>query len=138
MAPLPRGSKATPENRTKILEALKRGATYTMASAMAGVSRFAVNNWRKDDPDFQIACDAAIAEFSGRQISRIDAAADSDWKASSYLLSHHPETRPDWAPQQSKRGGGLNVVINIPRSLDPPVGNTYENDASLLIEADEA
>lgn len=134
-----RNSKATPEARTKVLEALRQGATYSMAAACAGVTRQALSLWRRDIEDFQVQCDAAVAEFAGRQIRRIDAAADADWKASSYLLSHHPETRPDWAPQVSKGSGGLNVVINIPRqSIDAPTGTTYEHDASLLIEADEA
>lgn len=129
--------KATPDARAAVIQTLREGGTYMMAAAMAGVTKATLTAWRKDEA-FQIACDRAIAEFATGQVKRIHRAGSDDWKASSFLLTHHPETRKEFAPAVQAGGGGLHITLNIPRASENP-GNLIEGEVSegQLLEHDQ-
>lgn len=131
----PQGDKDTPARRAAVLKCLREGGTYTMAAAAAGVSRQTLTAWRKHEP-FQLACDQAAAEFTGEQVRRVRQAGKEDWKAASFLLTHHPESRRDFAPAAGTGGPGIHISLNIPRDLSRPdnnllqTGNTIDGEVA--------
>lgn len=109
-------SKDSPQKREIILSNLREGATRKMAAAQAGVSYDTLLNWCKDDPEFRLATEIAAASFAKQHLDNVSKAGQTDWKASSWLLQQHPTTKQDFSPAQIKGQGGINIVLNIPRS----------------------
>ena len=130
-------SKDTPERRASILASLKNGATYRIAAAKAGCSVKSLETWRKDDEEFNAQCEAAQAHFIQKQVERVDKAGNDDWKAASFLLQHHPISRPDFGQSQAKGQGGINIVLNIPRDTQEAQGLRQVFDASPKLEVTE-
>lgn len=118
--------KATPGTRAAAIDCLRNGGTYSMAAAMAGVDRATLTAWRKD-PAFQLDCDMAVADFAASQVYRVNQAGHSDWKAASFLLTHHPETRKEFAPAVTNAGAGIHITLNIPRDSEtlPAIEGDY-------------
>jgi hypothetical protein len=57
-------SKSTPQRRQAILDALQRGCGFEQAARGAGIGGATLRDWRRDDPAFNAACEAA-ADFIG-------------------------------------------------------------------------
>ena len=96
-----------------VLEAVRRGQTYKLAAAYAGVSYSTLNRWRNigcsDDAPakyrkFWKQLEQASGEAALRMIDHIEKAAQSDWKAATWILSRrHPDqwgqrTEPEYDP----------------------------------------
>jgi hypothetical protein len=129
-------SKDSPDKRAIILDAFRKGSTRSMAAAQAGISLKTLGNWQKDDAEFSTACDQASQEFGARQLARIDQAGEKDWKAASWLLQSHPVTKQDFSQAQAKGQGGINIVLNIPRTSPEASGLRQVFDASPKLVSD--
>ena len=104
--------KDTPESRAKILDALDKGATYELAAKAAGLSRMTLHDWRRKDPDFAEACEAAKANHVVEHVGVIDDAGREtrDWKASAHMLAKNPLTKAEWG---EAKGGGPSITVNL-------------------------
>jgi hypothetical protein len=74
------------EIKARVLEALRDGWSYTLASRKAGIDRSTLFRWRQSEPAFEQACQDAIE-------SGLDAAEDAirrhwrrDWRAAHSTL----------------------------------------------------
>lgn len=98
-----RGRKiaVTPDHITKLTEAVRIGATFELAAKYAGISKDTFDRWRKQAQDAKPGTPLAelrtrLAEAEGRAavgwLALINKAAQVDWHAASWLLSHrYPE-----------------------------------------------
>ena len=126
--------KDTPESRAQVIDSLSKGVSLAVASRIVGVHPDTLLAWRKGDPDFSVAVDAARAAFLTRHHANIDKAGDRDWRASSYLLERQDETRRQFAVGTSDPSG-LVIVLNIERDRPLAGRDDMERDA---IEAEYA
>lgn len=56
----------TDENRARVLRALAKGGSYTLAADAAGISRDALFRWKADEEAFQAECLDAIEAGTDR------------------------------------------------------------------------
>jgi len=110
-----RPSKLTPEVEERILKALRAGNYATPAASYAGIHPATYYLWlERGDPSGRRRADLpyrrfaekvhqASAEAEIRDVTRISKAAETDWRAASWRLSHrHPER---WGRRTHKRRG---------------------------------
>lgn len=73
---------------TKILDALRDGATYKIACKKAGVSPRSLRRWKAKYDDLRERVQRAEAEGAGELLDVVQGAADSgDWRAAKWLLA---------------------------------------------------
>jgi hypothetical protein len=84
----PKKVKAHKEYKKQpFLEAFARIGTDVGAAAAVGISRYAVMDWKKNDPDFKAAYEKSNTEFTDRLKTIIhDKALDGDLGACIFLL----------------------------------------------------
>jgi anti-sigma28 factor (negative regulator of flagellin synthesis) len=121
--PSPKGGRPTKLDATRVtrlVTAIREGNYAMTACKLAGVSYDAYNEWmRLGDTQhsgqyflFRQAIDAAEAEAEAEAVSRVLAAGEKDWKATSTWLGRRHRDR--WAEQLSDSGNsGAKVVLNI-------------------------
>lgn len=120
-----------PETRMGILDALTLGATYKLAAESNGIKPLTLADWRKNDPDFDMACRRAHSAVAAKAISKIVSASDNgDLGASKFIVERHPESKHDYGVAQPQGGTMPTIVINIPRDESelPAVNRTIEHD----------
>lgn len=128
---LPNAYKATDTRRAIILEKLGNGSTLDMAAKASGISPETLRAWRKNDPEFGLAVDTAQANWAERQVEGIEkAGAAGDWRARSWLMERHPNTRDEFGQQATKSGGPtVRIELAINRFGDAvPVVDVTPND----------
>ena len=90
----------TQEKAELVIEAVRRGLTLKLAASCAGVSYDTLNRWRIKgckEPDseycqFCISLEQALGEAALSMVDCISKAAQTDWKAATWLLSRrHPD-----------------------------------------------
>lgn len=107
--------KATPDVLTAYVKHLSEGMPKRTAASMVGVTRQTIEEWRDKDTNFDAACQAAMAHWAKTRITNINKAGDrGDWRADSWLLERHPETRSDFQGPKAEGGTTIQVVLNIP------------------------
>jgi transposase len=107
--------KARPEKLGEYLKCLTEGMNKGLAAKACGLSRPTILRWRDSNRDFDAACEAATAHWARGRIENINKAGDrGDWRADSWLLERHPETRGDFQGPKSEGGASIHVVLNIP------------------------
>ena len=84
-----------------VIEAVRRGQTYKLSAAYAGISYSTLNRWRaigRDDDapakfrKFWKQLEQASGEAALRMIKLVEVAAQTDWKAATWILSRrHPD-----------------------------------------------
>jgi hypothetical protein len=117
-------TKRTPENRKKIIQALRMGQMPMNAARYAGMSWQTYNDWRKKDADFDAECEAALAELELGLLTKIEAAArdPKHWTAAAWKLERlFPERyrrRTDPVEVTGPNGTPLNVEGTINANLD--------------------
>jgi hypothetical protein len=108
-------SKKTPKYIEAILSNLRAGLTIKAACTQAGVHPRTVDNWRKDDADFNDEFDAAI-DF-GEAALYNDIRISDDWRAKAWLLERrHPERwsiKRDMSVNISKENDGSTLVASM-------------------------
>lgn len=98
--PIGRPTKLTDHVKTRLIEALKNGASHELAAQYAGIGVSTFYAWKKKaeegDPDFQEFVEViANSESLGaiEILKKIHAAIDDDWKAGAWILERrYPET----------------------------------------------
>jgi hypothetical protein len=108
---IPDGPIATPVYKKRFLEKLAAGNMPTVAAKLAGISRAAVFNWKKEDHEFAIAWDDAIeAGVDKVETALIKRAIKDDTPAAlAFLRAYRPE-------RYARREGGEsrnNFILNI-------------------------
>jgi len=110
-------TKRTPENRAKILEAIRMGATYELAANYAGMSYQTFNEWTKDDIEFSDALKEAEGEAALKWLKKIESAAARNWFAAAWKLERrYPGQygRTVTQTEVSGKDGGPIPVIRLP------------------------
>lgn len=80
-------SKATPEVKAAIVEALSQGVIIAHAVDSVGIGERTFYDWKDADPQFAADVMRARATSANRRIRRIEAAGEAgDWKADAWLL----------------------------------------------------
>jgi len=105
--------KDNPIVRQAVLNELSKGVSLTAAARKVGVNHKTLKAWREKDPEFDIRCYEAQADF----ISSMEALACGveTPKDALMLLGKHPLTKAAWAPQDNK-SGGITVNLNFDRN----------------------
>jgi hypothetical protein len=103
-----RPTKLTKENQEIICKAVENGATYRVASLVAGVGYSTFNDWMKAGreakrknkySEFSEAVERASAKCEARMAEAIVIAGKSDWRAAeSFLKRRDPE---NWGDKQT-------------------------------------
>jgi len=115
------GHKDTPEVRTTVLQCLRDGMSQSASAEYSGIHRDTLSKWANVDDVFRQQIRIAVRQFQMRNVRVIDGAAQrGDWRAASYQLEHHPDTKEDYAPSQSVNPL-VSVVLNIDRGEPEPV-----------------
>lgn len=94
MSKVGRPSKLTDERRERLVEAIKKGATYELACGYAGISYESFRQWMKAGAEAQsgqfLALFAAIKEAEGEAaygwLDKIENAASEHWQAAAWKL----------------------------------------------------
>lgn len=103
------------ETANRVIEAVERGLTFSLAAAYGGISYSTLNRWRKkgqnceDEEDdfrqFWKLLEQAKGEAALRLVNCIHSAAESgDWKAASWIMERRYSG--DWG----KNGCGLDPL----------------------------
>ena len=93
---------------------LRRGCSIKVAAEAAGVHPNTVGNWRRQDPNYDSECRAAISKYGVDRIADLTRASErGDVRATKIALEKHESTRDDYAPEAAPEG--LVVVLNIER-----------------------
>lgn len=114
-----RERKFTADRRQRILDALSRGATYSLAAGYAGIKRETLWAWLNDPrkEDFQIEVRQVEAQAAMAWLTLIDqAAADLNWQAAAWKLERrYPEQYGRTVVQNEITGkGGEVLTIRLP------------------------
>ena len=119
-----RSRRGRPTLEAAILDAIRSGCSIEAACQSAGVSRATFYRWRDQDEAFGDQVDKAIAESEVRLVRSIEAAGQSDWRASAWLLERRFS---HW----SKREAALPVQVAAPVEVivrrEDRYGTTSEN-----------
>ena len=111
-------SQRTLANAQSILDDLSCGVPVHLAAQAVGMSGDDLTTWGEDDTQFAQALSAARARGHVKRIKLIDAAGErGDWKAASWLIERHQETRDDFGQRGSSGGGNLTVIFNWGREV---------------------
>ncbi len=81
-----RKSKYTPDVVDKIVQAIRLGSTYALASQYAGITYETFNEWMKNKPEFSFAIKEAEGKAAATWLARIEDAAKSQWQAAAWKL----------------------------------------------------
>ena len=79
--------KKSPEIMESILQAIREGLPITTAARVNGINPETVYRWRKEDDNFDQGIREAKHFYKAVLISNVVRAAQTDWKASTWLLS---------------------------------------------------
>ena len=111
----------TPGNMAMVMADLESGLPVHLAARCIGMTATEVEAWARDAPEIQVAA----AKGHAKRARLINAAAErGDWKAASWMMERHPETREDFG-QKPAAGGGVTVVFNWSRD-EPPKQPTVD------------
>jgi len=116
------GSKFNEETTTKIVQALRMGATYELAAKFAGITYQTFNEWRKKGAsaksgayfDFVNAVERAEGEAAIGWLAKIEKAAnDGNWQAAAWKLERrYPDEYGRTRHEITGAGGGaLEIVV---------------------------
>ena len=88
-----RPTKYTPETAKKIVDAVRLGATYTLACQYAGIDVSTLENWRQKYSDFSLMIKEAEGAGAVGWLAKIEKAAnDGNWTAAAWKLERrYPE-----------------------------------------------
>lgn len=82
-----RRTKYTPETVKKITDAIKIGATYSLAAGYAGIAESTLYDWLAKRPEFSEAVKAAEGMGAVGWLAKIEkAASDGTWQAAAWKL----------------------------------------------------
>lgn len=87
--------KLSPQIIETILNKIEQGLPQESALVLAGISRQAVDVWRKRNPLLQLRFEQAECKFEERLLANINVFAGTDMKAAAWLLERR---LPRWAP----------------------------------------
>jgi hypothetical protein len=84
-----------------ICDAMERGATFTAAAGLVGISRRTLSDWLRRGADedegiyhdFSLRVEAALAAYELKQIENVNAGAIGDWRAALKLLERRFPSR---------------------------------------------
>ena len=81
-----RPTKRTPEAHSRIIQAIKMGATRRLAALYAGMSETAFYEWQAEEVEFAESIKAAEASRSLRWLATIEKASELSWQAAAWKL----------------------------------------------------
>ena len=125
----------TTRKRKKVLEAFSAGGTVKEACAAAGISRNALNEWRRDDPGFDAACIDALEEGTDdlEAVARTRAKEKSDLLLMFILKKRRPEFRENHKVEVEagdNLGNMFDVLRQSAQATQPEAPVTPEADSN--------
>lgn len=87
-----------------VIEALRNGMPLSSAANIVGITRSALHNYRRANPDFHVACMKAIAECEQAKLASVNESCLDDGKLALEFLARRFPTR--WSPRQEVRQFG--------------------------------
>lgn len=119
-----RPTKRTQAVMEAIAEAIRTGATFTLAAYAGRINYDTFNEWRKAYPDFSEMVDAAVAESALFHLANIKQHAVDDWRASGWMLEHRFPHEYGRTVQEHTGEQGLNITIS--KRTSPASSNESE------------
>jgi hypothetical protein len=111
-----RTTKLTPEIQERIGEALRIGATHKHAAAYGGISETTFYEWLNRNPAFAEFIRAREGDASLYLLGLVSRAAQTDWRAASWILEHRwPE---DYAVSRIDIHHSGEVKLNVDARMD--------------------
>lgn len=124
-------SKFTEETTTKIIQAIRMGATYDLAAKFGGITYQTFNEWRKKGEeaksgayrDFVDAVERAEGEAAIGWLAKIEkAATDGNWQAAAWKLERrYPREYGRQVHEHTGKDGGAieqHTTIDLSRMSD--------------------
>jgi transposase-like protein len=107
--------KCTPENKARVVNALREGATFKIAAALIGISDRTLRDWRKDDPAFAAMCEAAQAEDMAETMATLKRMSRTDANIAKFRASRHRLTRDEYGSDTPAHftGNTFNVLAGV-------------------------
>lgn len=112
----PIGTK-TLKSQYWILRMIENGVPVAAAFGSLGFDRAMAHSWVAEDKDFGAAVVRQTVAYGQRFLGKVEKAADSDWKAASWLLEKHPHSRASFSATgtEGEERPTLNVVLQFQR-----------------------
>jgi hypothetical protein len=126
-----RPTKCTPDRVKRLLDAIRRGATFGLACRYAGISTDSLARWRNRNAAFAAELDGAEAEAAIGWLTAIERAADrGDWRAAAWALERRcPEFGPNGSKLACWSDGPVEFTLEIvspPGALAGPTDSGYQ------------
>lgn len=121
-----RPTKRTPETEEIILSGIRTGLHPVTAAKIAGISRATFDRWRKDEPGFEQAIEAAEAAFERQNLGYVTKWGSRSWKASAWALERRFPDR--WGAKLAVGGTGEPVKVHVVRDAPGAAGEAPADD----------
>lgn len=105
----------TDENRRRILKALARGGSYTLAAEAADIGRTALHAWLNDDEEFKAECLGAIEAGTDRLEDVAVQRAVDGGSDTMLIFTLKGRRREKWGDKQQVEHSG---TVNFAEALD--------------------
>ena len=126
-----RPTKYTPEVVTKMLDAIRMGATYELAAGYAGVSKDSFERWRKNKADFAARIKEAEGVGAIGWLAKIEkAASDGTWQAAAWKLERRYPSQYGRTVKEHVGPNGGPVQI---RTIEVVMPNGGDDDDGTLV-----
>lgn len=114
--------KCTPENKARVINALREGATYKIAAALIGISDRTLREWRQKDPGFAAMCEAAQAEDMQETMATLKRMSRTDPNIAKFRAQRHRLTRDEYGNDEPDRfiGNTFNVLGRLSLGIERP------------------
>lgn len=108
-----RRTKYTPETVSRIVEAVRLGATYELAMAYAGIGHTQFHVWMNTKPEFAEAVKNAEGAAAVGWLAKIEqAAAEGNWQAAAWKLERrYPQLYGRTVQQQVQSGEVTHKIV---------------------------
>lgn len=129
-----RPTKLTPEVGERILVAVRAGNYWETAAAFAGISKVTFYGWLKRGHqakrgiyhDFLNALEKAAAEAEVRDVTRVDQAGDTDWKAAAWRLERRNAAHWGRKDRMEVSGAENGAPVKVEAKVEVPGDGSAE------------
>jgi hypothetical protein len=96
-----------------VIEGVRRGLTYRLAAARAGLHQDTITDWKAKHSDFSERLFVAEAEAAQEALDKIRKASDDDWRAAAWILEHRHPADFGKTVQETQHTGSAEAPVAI-------------------------